>query len=146
MHIKVFLLITILSISGCATSGQTTLLGLGIGTVVGGSMGALAPSGPKGRLRSRNTFIGTTIGAIVGAAIAYIVRPKEEKSTEKAELISDKKTMDLFRPKYTGDKNEPTLLEPRVETRYIDDQVRGNVFVPGHLEYQIVEPAQWRKE
>ena len=45
----------------------------------------------------------------------------------------------------TGTSREPILIPPRVEARYVEDQVRGGTFIPGHVEYQIIEPAKWSK-
>ncbi len=45
---------------------------------------------------------------------------------------------------YTGEPGQPVLVPPKVDARFVDDQVRGNVFVPGHFEYQV-RPARWKR-
>jgi hypothetical protein len=37
----------------------------------------------------------------------------------------------------------PNLVPAKVEVRFVEDQVKGNVFVPAHFEYVILEPARW---
>ena len=131
-------------LSGCATPGGTTFLGSLVGSVVGASIGALADGGPKGRGRTRNIFIGATFGAAIGATTGFIAeRKSEKKSTEPLD------TATTARPDLTtvlpSDSAPPILVPPRVDSYFVDDQIRGNVFVPGHLEYQIKEPARWTK-
>lgn len=129
---------------GCATSGEAVGLGTGVGALVGGGVGAMADPGGTEKGRIRNIAIGTGAGAIVGAGAGYgaqkIVESREEKAFDKGR--SDGKRLVT---EYSAPGDEPQLLGPRVEAIYIDDQVRGNVFIPAHVEYRIVEPARWQK-
>ena len=86
----------------------------------GTPVGAVNP-GPKGEGRIQSVHIGGAAGSLLGVGN---VIPYEHA---------------------INDAVEPTLLPPRVEARFVDEQVRGNVFVPAHLEYIIVEPARWSK-
>lgn len=137
------LLIAIL-ISGCATSGKTTLLGSGIGVGLGAGVGAIANGGPSGRNKIRNVFIGATAGSLLGAGAGYLAQELIEKREQDA---FDKGKKEGQKPiaNYNGEPGQPVLVPPRVEGRYVEDQVRGNTFVPAHFEYQIVEPARWSR-
>jgi hypothetical protein len=137
---------TLIFISGCATSGQTTLLGLGVGSLVGGAFGAAMDGGPRARLRPQNIFMGSALGGVLAATTAFFLHPDPEKKTEMADIAA--KTNELMRPKKAVPEatEQPLLVPPKVETRYIDDQVKGSTFVPGHLEFQITQPSQWSRE
>lgn len=103
-------------------------------------------AGPNGRARVQNTFTGATIGSLLGAGSGYLIH---EKSGKKESLppaqFQDSRTRQTP-PAPVGLDREPVFVPPKVESRYIDDQVRGNTFVPGHLEYQIVEPGRWERK
>lgn len=131
-------------LSGCATPGGTTFLGTMVGSVVGASVGALADGGPKGRGRTRNIFIGATIGAAIGATTGFFTEPKtDRKNPAPFETLKEPRTdLTAILP---NDSAPPILVPPRVDSYFVDDQIRGNVFVPGHMEYQIKEPARWTK-
>ena len=131
-------------ITGCASPGGNTFFGTVIGSVVGAGIGALAEAGPKGRTRSRNIFIGATIGALAGSTTGLLVeRKNEKKALEPFEKPKDAHTdVTLVAPNEPG---TPTLIPPLVDSYFVDDQIRGSIFIPGHMEYQIKEPARWTK-
>jgi hypothetical protein len=146
MRILPFISVPLLAIliSGCATTGKSTLLGSGIGAGLGAGVGAIANGGPSGRNRIRNVFIGATAGSLLGAGAGYLAQDLIEKREQDA---FDKGKKEGQRPTttYGGEPGQPVLIPPRVEARYVEDQVRGNTFVPAHFEYQIVEPARWSR-
>jgi hypothetical protein len=144
--LKLMPALALIFISGCAASGQTTLLGLGVGSLVGGAVGAAMDGGPRDRLRPQNIYLGSAIGGILAATTAFLFHPDPEKKTEMADIAA--KTNELMRPKKAVPEatEQPLLVPPKVETRYIDDQVKGSTFVPGHLEFQITQPSQWSRE
>lgn len=137
---------TLLLVSACATNGQTTLVGMGVGTLVGGIVGALADASPKGRLRGQSMFCGSTIGGLVGAGAGYLFHPNDPKKAEMAEAASQANALINPKAKPPQTIDHPLVVPPQVETRYVDDQVKGNTFVPGHLEFQMIQPGQWNKE
>lgn len=128
----------------CATSGRSTLLGAGAGAGLGAGISAMVDPGPKGEGRIRNVFIGAAAGSLIGAGAGYLAH-EEIADREKASYEKGKK--DAGRPNAVtpGLPGAPVLLPPRVESRFVDEQVRGNVYVPAHFEYVIVEPARWGK-
>lgn len=134
----------VLGVSGCATSGKSTLLGTGIGAGVGAGIGAMVDPGPKGEGRIRNVFIGAAAGSLIGAGTGYFTHELIE-GREKEAYERGKKDSAKSQAAGGGAPGAPVLLPPRVESRFIDEQVRGNVFVPAHFEYVIVEPARWSR-
>jgi len=134
-----------LVLSACATGGKSTLLGAGVGSGLGAGIGALADPGPKGRDRIRNVFIGAAAGGLLGAGAGYLAHGVVEKHEGEAYEKGKKDGEKTPAPIYAGNGAEPVLTPARVESRYVDDQIRGNVFVPAHFEYMIVEPARWRR-
>ena len=132
-------------LSSCATSGRTTLFGAGLGAGVGAGIGAIADPGPRGRNRIRNVFIGATAGSLVGAGTGLLLHENGEQR-DKEGYEKGKKDVEKAQNAYSpGTPGQPLLLPPRVEARYVEDQVRGSVFVPGHFEYSIVENAHWSR-
>lgn len=129
----------------CATSGSSTLTGSAIGAGFGAGVGALADPGDKGRNRIRNVFIGATAGSLVGAGTGLlahnVVEDNEKDAFEKGKSVGQKNASQAS----ANGPTQPTLLPPRIESRFVDDSVRGNVFVPAHFEYVIVEPARWSR-
>ncbi len=138
-------LVSALVLNGCASSGKSTLMGAGVGAGLGAGIGALVDPGPKGEGRIRNVFIGAAAGSLLGAGTGYLahgaIEGKEKDAYEKGKKDGKKSPSDYV----GGAAGEPTLLPPRVEARFVDEQVRGNIFVPAHFEYVIVEPARWSK-
>ena len=131
-------------VTGCATSGQSTLAGMGVGGAFGAGVGAIADGGDNGQNRIRNVFIGATAGSLLGAGAGYLAHDATKKA-EKEAYLNGKKDGQKESQRSVDSSHDPVLLPPRVEARYVEDQVRGSTFVPGHVEYQIVEPARWSK-
>lgn len=130
--------------SACATSGRSTLFGAGTGATIGAGIGALANPGAKAQGRIRNVFIGATAGSLLGAGIGNLAH-EEIEDREKASFEKAKKESGGIAASSSGNPNAPVLLPPRVESRFVEEQVRGNVYVPAHYEYIIVEPARWTR-
>jgi hypothetical protein len=138
------LLALTLFLEGCASPGKATLLGAGIGATAGAGVGLLASPGRNGQNRARNVIVGGALGGLLGAGTGYVANELSDKSNKEA---YDKGKQDAQKGtgNYAPASGKPVLIPPRVESRFIDDQVRGNTFVPAHVEYQIVEPARWSR-
>jgi hypothetical protein len=129
--------------SGCATTGRSTLVGAGAGAGIGAGVGAMVDPGPKGEGRIRNVFIGATAGSLLGAGAGYLAH-EEIESRERASFERGKKESEKASAQ-SSSLGEPVLLPAKYEARFVERQVRGNVFVPEHFEYVIVEPARWSR-
>ena len=73
------------------------------------------------------------------AVVSLLVEKGEREGFEKGKAESGKSNS------VNANLGKPTLIPAKVESRFVDDQVRGNVFVPAHVEYIIVEPARWTR-
>ena len=135
--------LSLLLVSGCASTGRATLLGSGIGAAVGAGAGLAAYSGKKGQFTARNVIVGGALGGLLGAGAGFIahelVEKGERQGMDKAKADAGKSSS------IASNLGKPTLIPAKVESRFVDDQVRGNVFVPAHVEYIIVEPARWTR-
>ena len=131
-------------VSGCATTGQSVGLGAGSGALLGAGAGALADPGSHGGNRVRNVLIGTAIGGALGAGVGYLAghNTENEKSEAYQKGKGDEKTEQQKRAS-NPDGTSPQLIAPKTEARWVPDQVRGTVFIPGHFEYVILEGAHW---
>ncbi len=145
MVLKIKLLISLflgLILSGCATSAKSTLFGAGTGAAAGAGIGALVNPGPKGEGRIKNAYIGASAGAILGGAAGYLLH--ETASAKESAAFEKGRNEGLSRAaNANGNGQPPNLIPPKVEVRFVDDQIKGNVFVPAHFEYVILEPARW---
>jgi hypothetical protein len=133
-----------LALCGCSTPGRATLLGAGIGTVAGAGVGMIAPGGRDGQYRARNVIVGGALGGLLGAGTGYVGHELVEKSNQEA-YAKGKDAGKTASSGYVGGTGQPTLIPPQIETKFVDDQVRGNVFVPAHVEYIITSPARWSR-
>jgi len=142
--ITVITLIVSTLITACASSGTSTLMGAGLGAGLGSGIGAMVDPGPKGRNRIRNVFIGATAGSLLGAGTGYLAHEATE-SAKKDAYDKGKTDAEKKQSAYSGDPGQPVLVPAQVDVQYQEDQVRGNVFVPGHFEYRIVSPSHWSR-
>ncbi len=131
-------------VHACATPGEATGLGAGAGAVLGGGVGAIANPGASGKGRIKNIVIGTAAGAALGAGAGYgaqkFIESRENGAFEKGKADGRRRLEE-----YSSPGEEPSLLPAKIEAVYVDDMVRGNLFIPAHVEYRIVEPARWQR-
>ena len=99
------LVLLIAMLAGCATNNATqvmaTMTGLQAGATLGGAIGGFTSRTPRGH------FMGTTIGAVSGAALGAIATsPRRERSYGSDELTDS-------RPSYSDSYSRPKRKEPR---------------------------------
>jgi len=141
---RVFSACFLIALCSCSTPFKSSMLGSGIGALAGGAVGAIANGGYHGANRPQNMALGASVGLLVGASLGYLSHQYVEGREQ--DLQENGKNGTSATPFYPGtNPNEPMLNPPKIESRYVEDQVRGNVYVPAHWEYQIVEPAKWSK-
>ncbi|MBN8541180.1 MAG: hypothetical protein J0L82_12385 [Deltaproteobacteria bacterium] len=130
------------TLAGCATTTKSVMLGAGTGAAAGAGIGALVDPGPKGRGRIKNAYVGAAAGAVLGGAAGYLMH--ETTVAKESAAFEKGKTDGFFKAAQAGGNgNPPNLVPAKVEVRFVDDQVKGNIFVPAHFEYIILEPARW---
>lgn len=133
-----------LLLTGCATAGKSTFLGATIGSVVGGSIGALASQHADPSERTQGVLIGAGFGGVLGALIGHESYKEQQKKDALAGFDGTSPNMEIFGNGGEKDKR-PTLKPAQVKVRFIEDQVKDGIFVPAHFEYEIAEPARWEK-
>lgn len=139
---SVIALLVSASLAGCATSTKSVLFGAGTGAAAGAGIGALVDPGPKGRGRIKNAYIGAAAGAVLGGGAGYLLHETIE-AKETAALEKGKAEGAMRAAQAASNGNPPNLIPAKVEVRFVDDQTKGNTFVPAHFEYVILEPARW---
>ncbi len=118
----------------CATPGGHTLIGAASGSVAG-----LIAQRVMRTKNPQSVALIMLLGSGLGAAGGYY---SEEKSAVPDIPAADlNKVMAPFSPIPAP----PSIVPPTVDSYYVDDQVRGTTFVPGHMEYRIKEPAKWQR-
>ena len=138
------LLVSMVSLFGCSSVSKTTALGGGVGSGIGGLVGAIADPGPRGANRVRNVLIGSAVGGAIGTGSGYLLGKKLENDRDEEYRRGKSETSkDISMAANMSDGRKPKLLAPRTEARWVPDQVRGSTFVPGHFEYVILEGARW---
>ena len=123
-------LIYSISLSSCATSGDSTLLGLGIGTVVGGGIGATM--GANDHNEARAGAVGAAVGAAIGGLAGYLTH-KQDEERKRAMQIGN-----------AGDaEGNPALTKPVVKRIWVDDKIEGDRLIRGHWIYVIDRQSTW---
>ncbi len=125
------LLMTLFLLGGCATSRDSTLLGMGVGGAVGAGFGAAAGQ-PTGKSRQ-----GAAIGAGVGAAIGGLAGYMEHKKSGNGLLQSQ------FDTRSDG-SDAPAVTIPEVRRVWVPDQIENDQYIEGHFIYVIDKPSRWR--
>jgi hypothetical protein len=124
-------------LQSCATSGQSTRLGGGIGAATGAIVGGLADPGKDGEYRTRNVIVGTAVGGlagiVAGSTLHNHIDSQNKAAFDKGKQSSPSQPLSRM----------PTLKEPRVETKWVESRVVGNRYVEGHFEHHIVEGSRW---
>jgi YMGG-like Gly-zipper len=142
--ILVWLAALSLLLSSCATVGKSTVLGAAIGSVVGGSIGALASQHSDPADRTTGVLLGAGFGGVIGGLIGHESYKEQAKKDQLKGFDGNSPGMEIFANGADKDKR-PTLRPAQVKVRYVEDAIKEGVFVPAHFEYEISEPARWEK-
>ncbi len=141
-QIFTLLILSTVTLAGCATTGKSIAAGGAIGVGTGALVGAIADPGSHGQFRTRNIIIGSALGGVAGiAAGALIGDGIEDKKKEAYESGRDSAQKQAASQRPAG--SPPELKSAKVEARWIEGKVTGNRYVDGHWEYLITEAARW---
>jgi len=135
-----------LMLSACASAGNSALLGASLGLSAGTATGLMSYGGREGQFTARNAIVGGALGGLIGAGLGYLTHELMQKS-EKDGLDKGKEVA-AKTPVISNigaNLSKPVLIPAKVESRFVDEAVRGGVFVPAHIEYIIIEPARWSR-
>ncbi|MGE4130522.1 MAG: hypothetical protein AB7F86_02745 [Bdellovibrionales bacterium] len=133
---RLYLVLLMMSVVGCATQNKSAGLGGLIGATGGAAIGGIADPGKNGEYRTRNVVIGAALGGMAGL-IAGSALHDEMKTRESAAYSKGQADT----PKATG--SMPSLKNATVESRWVEGHASGNRYIDGHFEYIISEPARW---
>lgn len=130
--------------TGCASLNKPTVIGAGIGSLIGGSIGLMATDRDPHQ-RPQGIIIGASLGGLLGGLIGHdSAKPnKDQRAFEK--INSGSTQVEVFGNSGTLGK-KPTLKPAQIKIKHVDDQIKDGVFIPAHLEYQISEPARWEDD
>jgi len=138
-----FCLFVSLFMSGCATMKDSTLVGAGIGAVVGGTLGAIASHNGSTNKSGAPIIIGASLGGLLGAGIGYENHKQREKNGTLNPFNTSTSQVQIHSAAGSQGK-QPTLRPAQVKVRYVEDQIKDGKFIPAHFEYEISEPAKWQ--
>lgn len=137
-------LLSFIALQSCVTPEGSVGAGAGTGAATGGLGGYAISQGASPGERNRQAAIGAGAGAVVGGIGGYLLhnelKDREQRSYEQGLKESKKTTSVPIDP-----PSPPTLVPAQTDAIWVDDQVRGNTFIPGHYEYRIRERARWEK-
>ncbi|MDZ4661259.1 MAG: hypothetical protein SGJ18_06520 [Pseudomonadota bacterium] len=122
---------------GCATANKSAGFGGAIGAGTGALLGGIADPGKNGEYRTRNVFVGATLGGMAGLITGSVIHKEMDEQKKEAFL----KGRASSPPQQAGVM--PSLTQAKVRTEWIESRVSGNRFVEGHFEYVIEEPSRW---
>ena len=126
-----YIILLSFALVSCATARDSVLLGIGVGSVVGGGMGAAA--GAPDHNETRASLVGTAIGAALGGLSGYLAHKEDV----------EKRTTMIGQPSADRAGN-PSLTNPEVDRVWVPDRIEGDQLVRGHYIYVIRRPSSWR--
>ncbi|MEQ1664557.1 MAG: hypothetical protein ABL927_04190 [Bdellovibrionales bacterium] len=132
-------------LSACSSLSKSTWAGAGYGAAVGGIAGSLVPGGSSSK--PNNIIVGAatgaTLGALSGALIHKTMEDHERESFDKGKsegLLSGSRGRLASTTSGSGSAH---YTSPKIERRWVDEEIKGNVLVEGHYEQVIVEEGHW---
>ena len=117
----------------CQTSKDSTMLGLGVGSIVGAGFGAAA--GASNGKESKGALTGAAVGAALGGLMGFLDHKERSKKFLKKEKFGFKRS-----------NGEPYLTDPQVRKIWVPEKINGNKYEAGHWMYIIQTPSTWRKD
>ena len=131
--------------SGCGTFTKSTLTGAGVGAAAGGIAGSLLPGDSSSKPQNVlvGSIAGATLGALSGALIHKNMEDKERDSFEKGRALGSSSSSRGHLASSSDNSNNKRFVPPKVERRWVDDEIKGNVLVEAHYEQVIVEEGRW---
>ena len=132
-------------ISGCSTFGKSTGAGAGVGALAGGIAGSFIPGDESSK--PRNVIVGAaagaTLGALSGALIHKTMEDRERDAFEKGKSSTSKSSNRGTVVASGNGSGNRRYVPPKIERRWVEDEIRGNVMVEAHYEQVIVEEGHW---
>jgi hypothetical protein len=134
-----------LVISACATAGKSTSAGAAAGALVGGIAGSFLPGDEASK--PQNVIVGGlaggTLGGLTGALIHKSMEEKERDAFEKGKHSSSRETSKNSSVPSGKGSSSGRYIPPKIERRWVEDEIRGNTLIEAHYEQVIVEEGHW---
>jgi hypothetical protein len=136
--------VVLLALSACSTLTKSTLTGAGAGAAFGGIAGSLVPGDSH---KPQNIIIGAvaggTLGALSGALIHKTMEDHEREAFEKGKnsKSNDQSHGALVSSGYNSGSRH--YVPPKIERRFVGDEIHGNTLVEAHYEQVVVEEGHW---
>ena len=131
---KVISVIFALAMSGCSTLKESTLLGVGVGSVIGAGVGAAAGS-PRGN-ENRGAMTGAAVGAALGGLMGFLDHKERAK----------KEALKIGSGHGASNSEAPFLTKPKVQRVWVPEKIEGDKYISGHWMYVIERPSVWSKD
>jgi hypothetical protein len=132
-------------ISGCSSLGKSTAAGAGVGATTGGLVGSMLPGGDSAR--PSNIIIGAATGAAIGGLSGALIHKSMEESGregfEKGKAEGAKSNGHGTLVASSSASGNRKYVAPKIERRWVDDEIHGNVLIEAHYEQVIVEEGHW---
>ncbi|MEQ1875509.1 MAG: hypothetical protein ABL958_02610 [Bdellovibrionia bacterium] len=129
--------------SGCSSMGKSASAGGGIGALAGGIAGSLLPGDESSK--PKNVLVGAaagaTIGALGGALVHRSMEEKEREAFEKGKSVNSRAGGTVVSS--TRGSGNRRFTPPKIERRWVEDEIRGNTLIEAHYEQIIVEEGRW---
>jgi hypothetical protein len=112
-----------LSLSGCASVGNSILFGAGVGAAGGAGAGLLVQKS------AGSALIGAGIGGVIGGALGYLFRQKKSDSGSTA----------------INEKELPYIKKPEANCTHLEGRIEGPIWYGPQIKCTIDNPAVWSK-
>jgi len=127
-------ILSIALLSGCSTLKESTMFGIGIGSVVGAGVGAASGS-PSGN-EKRGAMTGAAAGAALGGLLGYLDFKERSK----------KEAMKIGALNADTSAEAPFLTKPKVQRVWVPEKIEGDKYISGHWIYVIERQSVWSKD
>ena len=130
---------------GCETLGKSTAAGAGVGATAGGIAGSFMPGDDSSK--PRNVIFGAATGAVIGALSGALIHKNMEENEcdafEKGKLAALKKSGHGVVVTAGSSSGSRRYIPPKIERRWVEDDIHGNILIESHYEQVIVEEGHW---
>jgi hypothetical protein len=131
--------------SGCETLNKSTAAGAGVGATAGAVAGSFMPGDDSSK--PRNVIFGAATGAVIGALGGALIHKNMEEheraAFEKGKSTGTKGSGLGTVVSSSGGYGSRRYFPPKIERRWVDDDIHGNVLIESHYEQVIVEEGHW---
>lgn len=134
-------LFALIYLTGCSSMKHSIISGAASGAALGAGAGAIASKKDRGKKAAISALVGAAIGAVSGHFIHKGLEERDDDTRRKTLFDLDKYNVSI--PKQFENHGKHGLTNPKVESEWIETQVKGKKLIEGHRTWVITEDAQW---